>query len=108
MDTVTVTKENFDAEVLNSEVPVVVEFWMPMCGYCKRLAPVIDRLATKYKGKLVFAKMNSIEEDEIFSRYGGEVNPTLYLFNKGVPGEKLVAPSSQAEVEDWIKNQTAI
>ena len=108
MDTIIVNKDNFDSVVIKSELPVVVEFMAPWCGYCKRLAPAIDRMAQKFDGKLVFVTINTDDEPGLFARYGAEVTPTLHLFKNGVPGETLIAPSSQVQVEDWIKAQTAI
>jgi thioredoxin 1 len=100
------TKENFDAEVLGSSRPVLVEFFAPWCVYCKRLAPVLDRLADSLGEELGIGKVDVEEQPELEGRYHIELVPTLYVFRNGQPGEKLIAPSSQAKIEEWIKSQT--
>ena len=100
------TNDNFDAEVLGSSRPVLVEFFAPWCVYCKRLAPVLDRLAEKPDLEIDIGKVDVEEQPELEDRYQIELVPTLFLFQNGRPGEKLVAPSSQAKLEEWIKNQT--
>ncbi len=100
------TKENFDAEVLSSSRPILVEFFAPWCVYCKRLAPVLDRLADKLGAEIDIGKVDVEEQTELEDRYQVELVPTLFVFQNGKPGEKLVAPSSQAKLEEWIKSQT--
>ena len=101
----TITKENFVNEVKNADRPVLVEFWAPWCVYCRRLSPVLDRLSDKLGDKLPIGKINIDEQAELETQYNVEVVPTLYLFQNGGHGEKLVAPSSQAQLEQWIGAQ---
>ena len=101
----TITKDNFTAEIAQPDRPVLVEFWAPWCVYCRRLSPVLDRLSEKLGEEISIGKINVDEEPELEDRFDVTVIPTLYLFNKGEHGEKLVAPSSQAQIEEWIKAQ---
>lgn len=105
MSVINITNENFEREVLQAQKPVLVDFWAPWCGYCRRLAPVIDRMAENSDGSVVIAKLNVDDAQEIAARYRVDTIPTLYLFQNGGHGEPLVAPSSQAQIDDWIKAQ---
>lgn len=101
----TITKDNLGDEVLSAKQPVLVEFWAPWCGHCKRLSPVLDRLSEKLGDEVIIGKVNIDEEPGLAEKFEVSVIPTLYLFKNGEHGEKLVAPSSQAELEAWIKAQ---
>lgn len=105
MSIINVTKENFEQEVLQSDRPVLVDFWAPWCVYCKRLSPVLDRLATKLEGEVKVGKINVDEQPELEQRFDVSVIPTLYYFRGGQHGDKLVAPPSQAQIEEWMKAQ---
>ena len=101
----TITKENFNTEIIKAERPVLVEFWAPWCGYCKRLTSVLDRLSEKLSNEISVGKINVDDEPELEQQFNVSIVPTFYLFKNGKPGEKLVAPSSQALIEKWIKEQ---
>lgn len=105
MSVKTITKDNFTMEVANASTPVLVEFWAPWCVYCKRLTPVLDRLSDKLGAQVSVGKVNIDEQPELEQKYDVSVIPTLYLFKDGQPGEKLVAPPSQAQIESWIQEQ---
>jgi thioredoxin 1 len=100
------TNDNFDAEVLSSSRPVLVEFFAPWCVYCKRLAPVLERMAASPEAVFDIGQVNVEEQADLEDKYRIELVPTLFLFQNGQPGEKLIAPSSQAKIEEWIKSQT--
>lgn len=80
--------KNFTQEVINSEIPVIVDFWATWCGPCQMLAPEIDKIAEKYAGKIKICKLNVDECAEIAVKYSVEVIPTLIMFNKGIITEK--------------------
>lgn len=107
MSVKTITKENFSQEVAQAAQPVLVDFWAPWCVYCKRLSPVLDRLSDKLEAQVSVAKINIDEQPELAQKFDVSVIPTLYLFQQGQPGEKLVAPPSQAQIEDWIHAQVS-
>ncbi len=107
MSVKTITKENFSQEVAQAAQPVLVDFWAPWCVHCKRLSPVLDRLSDKLEAQVSVAKINIDEQPELAQKFDVSVIPTLYLFQQGQPGEKLVAPPSQAQIEDWIHAQVS-
>ena len=80
---VTITKNNFDAEVLRSEIPVLVDFWATWCGPCRMLAPVIGEIAEEYAGTVKVGKVNVDEEPELAMQFRVDSIPTVMLFREG-------------------------
>ena len=80
---VTITKNNFDAEVLRSEIPVLVDFWATWCGPCRMLAPVIGEIAEEYAGTVKVCKVNVDEEPELAMQFRVDSIPTVMLFKEG-------------------------
>ena len=80
---VTITKNNFDVEVLRSEIPVLVDFWATWCGPCRMLAPVISEIAEKYAGTVKVGKVNVDEEPELAMQFRVDSIPTVMLFKEG-------------------------
>lgn len=106
MSIIKLTKDNFDREALQSAGPVLVEFWAPWCGYCRRAAPMVEELAGR-TGFLPVGQVNVDEEPALEDRFGVELIPTLFVFRNGAPGGKLVAPSSVRQIEDFIAAELA-
>ncbi|NCB33407.1 MAG: thioredoxin [Erysipelotrichia bacterium] len=103
-----ITKENFHEEIENAAIPAVVELWAPWCAYCRRLSPVLDRVDAQYGEKLIIGKINIDEQPELADSLDDSTIPTLYVYRNGKHGEKLVAPSSQDQLEEWLKSNQAI
>lgn len=96
------TKEIFENEVINSDKPVLVDFWASWCGPCKMVAPVIESLAEEYEDKLKVGKVNVDEQGELAMQYKIVSIPTVILFKDGEPKEKLIGAHSQDDYEDII------
>ncbi len=78
-----VTDEAFEKTVLESSLPVIVDFWAPWCGPCKMVAPILDKLANEYSGELIIAKVNTDENPEWAMKYGVQGIPTMLLISDG-------------------------
>lgn len=102
------TGENFEKEVLTSDVPVFVDFYADWCGPCKMMAPVVEKLAEKYEGKLKVGKCNVDEENELAGRYRVMSIPTMIIFVNGEVRETIVGAVSQTELDNVIEKNVKI
>jgi thioredoxin 1 len=102
-DTVTVLDATFKSEVLDSQTPVLVDFWATWCAPCKAIAPALEELATQYKGQVKIAKVDVDENQQIAQQFGIRSIPTLLLFKGGKVVEQLVGAMPKAKLEDSLK-----
>ena len=101
------TDATFDADVLQSKTPVLVDYWAEWCGPCKMIAPILDEVATGYEGKLLIAKMNVDENREIPAKFGIRGIPTLMLFKDGQLAATKVGALSKSLLTAFIDQQLA-
>lgn len=101
---IALTTNNFEAEVLKSNIPVLVDFWAPWCGPCRMLGPVVDEIASTYGEKLKVCKVNIDDESDLSSQYNVSSVPTLLVFNKGVQTNQKVGAIPKAEIEKLFKD----
>ena len=100
---VEVNDTNFESEVLNSDAPVLVDFWAPWCGPCKMIAPVIDELATENAERFRVAKMNIDESPTIPAKFGISAIPTLLVFNKGEVVQRFTGVTAKQELQKALE-----
>jgi thioredoxin 1 len=108
MATITqVGDDNFEAEVLRSGLPVLIDFWAPWCGPCKSIAPIIEELAREYEGRLKVAKLNVDENPGTPSRYGVRGIPNLIILKGGAVKEQLVGVVPKSRLVNAIEKVLA-
>ena len=100
---ITLTKENFAQEVLQSDKPVLVDFWATWCGPCRMLAPVIEEIANEYAGKVKVGKVNVDDERELALEYGVSSIPTVMVFQNGEVKQTSVGYRPKEEIEQLLK-----
>jgi thioredoxin 1 len=104
MATVKVDKSNFQAEVLDSAEPVVVDFWAEWCGPCKMIAPSLEEISIEMAGKVKVVKLNIDENPELAAQFGVRSIPTLALFKAGEVADIKVGAAPKSALASWIAN----
>jgi thioredoxin 1 len=102
-----VTDQSFEAEILRSEVPAIVDFWAEWCAPCRQIAPFIADLATAYGGKIKVVKMNVDENQSTPARYGVRAIPTILAFRGGQVVEQITGAQRKAAFEEMAKKLIA-
>ena len=103
MAEITITKDNFEQEVVNSAQPVLVDFWAAWCGPCKMLSPVISELAEEYEGKVKVGKVNVDEQPELAAAFNVASIPMVVLFKDGKVADASVGYRPKQQLEEMIK-----
>lgn len=104
MSTVKVDTNNFESDVLQSSVPVVVDFWAEWCGPCKMIAPSLEEIGNELQGKVKIAKINIDENPELATQFGVRSIPTLLMFNNGEVVSNMVGAAPKSRLSDWIND----
>ena len=102
-----VSDADFDAQVLKSTEPVVVDFWAEWCGPCKMIAPALEELSGAMGGKVKIVKLNVDENPQTAAKYGIMSIPTLMLFKNGELASRQVGAAPKQKLEQWITSATA-
>src|SRR5262249_120362 len=105
---VELTSQNWQKEVVESELPVLVDFWAPWCGPCRQVAPVIDRIADQFAGKAKIGKLNTDDHQDVAIKHGINVIPTLLLFKgSDQPRERVEGVKTDTFLADLLKRYLA-
>lgn len=104
MATVKVDNSNFQAEVMESDVPTVVDFWAEWCGPCKMIGPSLEELSDEMAGEVKITKLNIDENPDLAAQFGVRSIPTLLLFKNGEPAGMQVGAKPKGALADWIKS----
>ena len=102
-DILEVSDDNFEAEIINSETPSMVDFWAEWCGPCKKVGPVVEELAAEYEGKIKIAKMDVDSNRQTPAKFGIRNIPTLILFKGGEVVNTIVGAQPKTSIEEELK-----
>ncbi len=100
-----VTDANFESEVLQCDLPVMVDFWAPWCGPCRAMGPVVEELANEFTGRIKVVKMNVDENQATPSKYGIRAIPTLILYKDGEVLEQVTGAVSKSSIKEMISSK---
>lgn len=103
-NTVELTDDNFESEVIHSDVPVLVDFWADWCAPCRAIAPAVAELAEQYQGKAKVGKLDVDNNQQVAMQYGIRSIPTLLIFKNGEVADQIIGAVPKAQLEDKLKN----
>ena len=106
-EVIDVQDQNFEDKVIQSDMPVVVDFWAPWCGPCKAVSPIIEKMADEHQGQVQFAKINIDDNAETAKKYGIKSVPTIMLFSDGQMVDKMVGVVTAAKLGESLQNVLA-
>ena len=96
------TSENFDQEVIDSELPVLIDFWAEWCGPCRAIGPIVDELATEYSGKAKIGKLNVDTDNQVAAQYGVRSIPALLIFKDGSVANQIVGAVPKEKITELL------
>ena len=102
-----VSDTNFQAEVLESDTPVLVDFWAPWCGPCRMVAPIVEELAGEYEGRVKFVKLNTDENPNTAAAFQVLSIPTMIIFKGGEPAKKIIGAYPKRKLEGELESVLA-
>ena len=104
MATITVTDDGFQSDVLESDKPVLVDFWAEWCGPCKMIAPALEELSDEMKDQVTIAKMDIMENTGVPGQMGVQSIPYLVLFKNGEPAAQMRGAAPKGQLKQWLEN----
>lgn len=105
MPTKNITDASFQSDVLDSETPVLVDFWADWCGPCKMIAPALEEISDELADKVTIAKMDIMENPEVAGRMGVQSIPLMVLFKNGQPVAQKLGAAPKSQLKSWIESE---
>ena len=98
-----ISDSNFESEVVNSDLPVLIDFWAPWCGPCRAIAPLVEEISSSYAGKIKVGKMNVDENQSTTMKFGIRSIPTLIMFKGGEAVDQIIGAVPKSEIERVVE-----